>query len=71
MFEIWYTNEVTKQLDKGANAYEIDVKMQLTILKPINARWLISLYDYLRTQQEMIRKGFDMAGVRVKLLKLN
>ena len=62
-FEIWYAKEGTKQLDKGANIYEIDVKMQLGILKPIHARWLISIYDYLRSQQEMIRKGFDMAGV--------
>ena len=37
--------------------------MQLSILKPIHARWLISLYDYLRTQQEMIKKGFETAGI--------
>ena len=43
--------------------FEIDVTMQPSILKHIHARWLISLYEYLRTQQEMIRKGFDMAGV--------
>ena len=62
-FEIWYANEVTKHLEKGANVYEIDVNMQPSILKPIHARWLIRLYDYLRTQQEMSRKGFDMLGV--------
>ena len=62
-FEIWYAEEVTKQLDKGANVYQIDVKMWLSILKLIDARWLISLYDYLRTQQEMIKKGFETAGI--------
>ena len=62
-FEIWYASEVTKQLQNGENVYEVDVKLQLSILKPLHARWIISLYDYLRNQHEMIIKGFEMAGI--------
>ena len=40
-FGNWYTNEVTKQHNGGAEVYSIEVKLQLTVLKPILARWLI------------------------------
>ena len=32
-------------------------------MKPVHAKWLIGLYDYLRNSREMIMKGFDMAGI--------
>ena len=43
-FGNWYANEVTKQLNDGAEVYSIEVKLQVTVLKPIRARWLIPLY---------------------------
>ena len=32
-------------------------------MKPIHACWLVSLYDHLRNKPEVIRKGFEMAGI--------
>ena len=62
-FGNWYASEVTKQLDGGADVYAVDVKLQLSVLKPVHARWLISLYDYFRNQPELIIKGFEQAGI--------
>ena len=62
-FGNWYAKEVTRQLDDGTGVYSVDVKLPLSVLKPIHARWLISLYDYLRNQTELIKKGFEQAGI--------
>ena len=47
--------EVTSQWD--------DVKLQLSVLKPIHVRWLISPYDYLQNKPELIKKGCKQAGI--------
>ena len=57
------SGEVSAQLHGGAGVYAVDVKLQLSILKPIHARWLISLYDHLRSQPDLILKGFERAGI--------
>ena len=61
-FEEWYSKQVTSQLAQGANVYDIEVKLVLSVLKPIHARWLISLYDHLRNNcSDSIKKGFRIA----------
>ena len=62
-FGNWYAKEVTSQLDDGTDVYSVDMKLQLPVLKPIHTKWLISLYDYLRNQPELIKKGFKQAGI--------
>ena len=42
----WYSLEVTKQLDNGKSAEEIEVKLLLSKLKPLYASWLIDLYNH-------------------------
>ena len=37
-FGHWYAKELTRQLDGGITVYAIDVKLQLSVLKPIHAR---------------------------------
>ena len=32
-------------------------------MKPIHARWLVVLYDNLRNKPDVIRKGFEIAGI--------
>ena len=62
-FELWYANEVKKQLDKGTEVYEINIPSKLSILKPINGRWLLGLYDNLQNNKEVIINGFKSAGI--------
>ena len=47
--------------------YDVEVPLKLSVLKPIHANWLIGLYDYLRNNQDMIRKGFEEAGINEAL----
>lgn len=32
-------------------------------MTPIHARWLVCLYNYLRNNPDVVRKGFEMAGI--------
>ena len=38
-------------------------------MKPIHAPWLVGLYDHLRNKPEVIRKGFEMAGIAEAVTK--
>ncbi len=62
-FGNWYASEVTKQLDEGAYIYAVGVELQLSVLKPVQARQLISVYGYFRNQPELTIKGFEQAGI--------
>ena len=35
------------ELDKGIKIKEINISMKLSILKPLHAKWLIDLYNYI------------------------
>ena len=62
-FELWYANEVKKQLDVLNKVYEIDISLKLSILKPIHGRWLLGLYDHLQNNKEIIINGSESAGI--------
>ena len=64
-FTEWYSLEVTKQLDNGKSAEEIEVKLLLSKLKPPNASWLIDLYNHFTSQagREVIANGWKAAGI--------
>ena len=47
-FQTWYTDEIQKQLYNGKGVYEVDVETCLSRLKPIYARWVISLGIHAR-----------------------
>ena len=49
-----------KQLDAGGSTC-IDLKMSTT--KPVGARWLVSLFDYIKNNNTVITNGFkDMCN---------
>ncbi len=52
----------TSQLNGDTEVYS-DVKLQLSVMKPIHVRWLIALYDYLRNQSVLTKKGFEKADI--------
>ena len=62
-FELWYTNEVKKQLEEGTKVCEIDIPLKLSILKPIHGRWLLDLYDHLQNNKKIIINGFESAAI--------
>ena len=50
-FNEWYTNQVRQQLDEGKKVEQVEVKLTLTTLKPIHAKWLVEFYNYITTSE--------------------
>jgi len=35
----------------------------MSIVKPLGAKWMMSLYDYMKAKPDIIRNGFRHAGI--------
>ena len=46
-FSTWFSKQVQKHLHKGIALEDIDIRFQLTTMKPLHANWLIDLYNEL------------------------
>ena len=58
----WYATQVQVQLDEGAISIS-PVNLRMSLMKPIGARWLVSLYDYIRANNSLVLNGFKAAGI--------
>ncbi len=63
-FTQWYADIVTASIDDGEDISNVQVSMQLSYLKPIHARWLISAFDHLKSQPDCILAGWVKSGLR-------
>ena len=54
-----------EQLQKGRKLEDIEVDLKLTVIKPLHAQWLVSMYDHLTGQRVkvVILKGWKRAGI--------
>lgn len=61
-FQDWYATQICDQLkaDKDASKF---VDLKLSIMKPLGAKWMVSMYDYFLSKPEIIRNGFKGAGI--------
>ena len=57
--------QITKQLDSGKPIDEIEVKLQLTTLKPLHAEWLTDFYNLMTTSEgkDVILSDWKAAGI--------
>ena len=62
-FREWYATQDQDQLQEGEDITPVDLRM--SIMKPLGARWLISLFDYLKGQPSIIENGFKAAGMLI------
>ena len=64
-FNHWYMDQISKQLDSGKAIEEVEVKLQLTMLKPLHAEWLTELYNHMTKLEgkEVIVNGWKAAGI--------
>ena len=62
-FQAWYSEQVSKQLQDGKEPEDVKVDTQLSIMKPLGAKWITSAYDYLRRETSIIHSGFVKASI--------
>ena len=60
-FQNWYAQEICSQLKGEAERKVVDLR--LSVVKPLGARWMTSLYDYLKAKPDIVRNGFKEAGI--------
>ena len=60
-FRDWYSEQVQQQLSEGKEVTPVDLKM--STMKPLGARWLVSLCDYITANRSIIENGFKAAGL--------
>ena len=61
--EASYSQKVTKLLSEGSDVYAANTTLDLSVMKPIHARWLISFYDHMQNQVDLIKQSFYMASI--------
>ena len=49
-------------LERGDSSKIIPVDL---IVKPLGARWMISLYEYMKAKPAIIKNGFILAGINI------
>ena len=59
-FHLWYSEQVQQKLAKCDTSL-VDTRM--SVMKPIGARWLKSLFTYLEENQMITKNGFKAAGI--------
>ena len=64
-FSIWYAAQITRQLGEGLKIDEVDVKLHLTILKPLHAQWIVDFYNEMTSSkgETIIESGWRAAGI--------
>ena len=60
-FQAWYAQEICRQLQEHEERKSIDLRM--SVIKPLSARWMVSICEYIKSKPEIIRNGFKEAGI--------
>ena len=57
---------MNRQLDAGTPLEEVDVKLRLSVMKPIHAHWMVELYNHMTTDdgKKNIISGWRAAGIQ-------
>ena len=69
-YNMWYTEQVAKQLEGKAPA-DVEVSLNLSEIKPLHAKWIYEMYEYLWGRSDLVLNGFESAGVTEAVEKSN
>lgn len=59
-FQLWYAEEVKKQLDEEEHKA---VDLKLSWVKPLGAKWFINAFAHIKNNADIIKNGFQAAGI--------
>ena len=57
-FTAWYAAQVKNQLDSGRELAEVNVDLRLSVMKEVEAAWIVSSFDYIKSNRSIIENGF-------------
>ena len=64
-FSEWYTRQLTNGMDNGIELDDIEINYRLSVLKPLHATWLISLYSHMNSPEgkEVSASSWKKSGI--------
>ena len=62
-FQEWYSEQICQQLQKGGESAPHPVDLRMSVVNPLGSKWMISLYDYMKSKPDIIKNGFHHAGL--------
>ena len=62
-FTACYADKVKEQFEKGIALEEVRVDLKLSMMKEVEAIWIVSAYDYIKSNKNIIQNGFKKAGI--------
>ena len=64
-FQRWYAEKIQQQV-----SYRVrnPVDLRLSVVKPLSAKWLVQLSDYFKANPDIIKNGFNGAGITAEYL---
>ena len=60
-----FSQQISKQLAEGIVLEDVQIKLQLSTLKPLHAGWLVVLYNEMTSDKgvDIIKSGWRAAGI--------
>ena len=62
-YNMWYPEQVAKQLNEGKAPADVEVSLNLSEIKPLPAKWIYEMHEYLRGRSGLVLNGFESAGI--------
>lgn len=59
----WYSQEIVKQMEAGKWFDKIKVDVRFSLVKPLHAKWIVKLYDYVRGKDRLIKNYWKESGI--------
>ena len=63
LFQIWYAEEVEKQLNNNILVEQLKVEMSAAIIKNKSASWMMSAWQELQQRSDVAINRFRKAGI--------
>ena len=70
-YNMCYIEQVAKQLNEGKAPADVEVSLNLSEIKPLHAKWIYEMYEYLRGRSDLVLNGFESAGITEAVEKSN
>ena len=56
-FQEWYSKQICQQLQTGKENVQ-PVDRRTSIVKPLGAKWMMGLYNYMKSKPDIIKNGY-------------
>lgn len=62
-FTTWYAAQVTLEIEARKSIQDVHVDTRLFIMTELQVKWIVSAYDYIRSNPSIIMNGFKVVGI--------